>query len=198
MQKQTYSCGNDPQPGDVVEVVTMDDLPEESWANQAVREKLQKGNNYSVFAAAFGDWICLFNKPEIIWHHPSRFRLLRRAGEQPDYAKMLEEKDEAIRELVKGLRYIEEKNYPNNTPDNYIRNYKNHTKSSLLTLPLSGIKNLLCDVSQLIAGWNATDSEWSDWDEGVRKRVSELQNKIDVYGNVLFAQDYESPIRENT
>ena len=99
MQKQTYSCGNDPQPGDVVEVVTMDDLPEESWANQAVREKLQKGNNYSVFAAAFGDWICLFNKPEIIWHHPSRFRLLRRAGEQPDYAKMLEEKDEAIREL---------------------------------------------------------------------------------------------------
>ena len=108
------------------------------------------------------------------------------------------EKDEAIRELVKGLRYIEEKNYPNNTPDNYIRNYKNHTKSSLLTLPLSGIKNLLCDVSQLIAGWNATDSEWSDWDEGVRKRVSELQNKIDVYGNVLFAQDYESPIRENT
>ena len=75
--------------------------------------------------------------------------------------------------------------------------YKNHTQSSLLTLPLSGLKNLLCDVSQLIAGWNATDSEWSDWDEGVRKRVSELQHKIDVYGNVLFAQDYESPILEN-
>lgn len=99
MQKQTYSCGNDPQPGDVVEVVTMDDLPEESWWNQAITEKLQKEKHYSVFAVAFGDWICLFNKPEIIWHHPSRFRLLRRAGEQPDYAKMLEEKDEAIREL---------------------------------------------------------------------------------------------------
>ena len=89
-----YSCGNDPQPGDVVEVVTMEDLPEESWWNQAITEKLQKEKHYSVFAVAFGDWICLFNKPEIIWHHPSRFRLIRRAGEQPqpDMAKLIEEK----------------------------------------------------------------------------------------------------------
>ncbi len=100
----------------MVEVVTMEDLPEESWANQAVREKLQKGNNYSVFAAAFGDWICrdwicLFNKPEIIWHHPSRFRLLRRAGEQPDYAKMLEEKEREIaglKQQIDNIRFEKE------------------------------------------------------------------------------------------
>lgn len=91
MQKQTYSCGNDPQPGDVVEVVTMDDLPEESWWNQAITEKLQKGKHYSVFAVAFGDWICLFNKPEIIWHHPSRFRLIRRAGETDNKRNIFEE-----------------------------------------------------------------------------------------------------------
>lgn len=96
-----YSCGNDPQPGDVVEVVTMEDLPEESWWNQAITEKLQKEKHYSVFAVAFGDWICLFNKPEIIWHHPSRFRLIHRAGEQPqpDMAKLLEEKEREIERL---------------------------------------------------------------------------------------------------
>jgi len=106
-----YSCGNDPQPGDVVEVVTMEDLPEESWWNQAITEKLQKEKHYSVFAAAFGDWICLFNKPEIIWHHPSRFRLLRRAGEQPDYAKMLEEKEREIaglKQQIDNIRFEKE------------------------------------------------------------------------------------------
>lgn len=86
-----YSCGNDPQPGDVVEVVTMEDLPEESWWNQAITEKLQKEKHYSVFAVAFGDWICLFNKPEIIWHHPSRFRLIRRAGETDNKRNIFEE-----------------------------------------------------------------------------------------------------------
>ena len=98
-----YSCGNDPQPGDVVEVVTMEDLPEESWWNQAITEKLQKEKHYSVFAVAFGDWICLFNKPEIIWHHPSRFRLIRRAGEQPQPG------DEEVRTPIQDALYATSK-----------------------------------------------------------------------------------------
>ncbi len=34
------------------------------------------------------------------------------------------------------------------------------------------LKNLLTDVAQLMDGWH-TDSAWSEWDEQVRKRVSE-------------------------
>ena len=47
------------------------------------------------------------------------------------------------------------------------------------SLPLSELKDLLCEVSQLIAGWNATEAQWSKWDEEVKQKVYELQVKID-------------------
>ena len=46
-------------------------------------------------------------------------------------------------------------------------------------LQLSELKNLLCNVSQLIQGWNATEAEWTEWDKEVQSKVHELQNKID-------------------
>lgn len=47
------------------------------------------------------------------------------------------------------------------------------------SLPLSELKNLLCNVSQLIQGWNATEAEWTEWDKEVQTKVHELQVKID-------------------
>jgi len=71
-----YSCGNDPQPGDVV-----------------VREKLSQlisrtdmGGNQKL------DWLISF--------------ISELQQPQPDMAKLIEEKDEAIRELVAGLEQI--------------------------------------------------------------------------------------------
>jgi hypothetical protein len=37
--------------------------------------------------------------------------------------------------------------------------------------------SVLTDVAQLISGWHA-DIVWSEWDESVRKRVSELLHKF--------------------
>jgi len=71
-----YSCGNDPQPGDVV-----------------VREKLSQlisrtdmGGNQKL------DWLISF--------------ISELQQPQPDMAKLIEEKDEAIRELRAGLEDI--------------------------------------------------------------------------------------------
>ena len=103
-----YSCGNDPQPGDVVEVVTMEDLLPEScnWAKEVglVLNKEYTVNNLSVNDV----WVRL--KGERLLHHPSRFRLIRRAGkperergwtingeqQQPDMAKMPETSREKL------------------------------------------------------------------------------------------------------
>ena len=54
------------------------------------------------------------------------------------------------------------------------------------SLPLSELKDTLCWVSQLIAGWNATEAEWSKWDEEVKQKVYELQLKIDDKKAVNF------------
>lgn len=54
------------------------------------------------------------------------------------------------------------------------------------SLPLSELKDLLCEVSQLIAGWNATEAEWSKWDEEVKQKVYQLQLKIDDKKAVNF------------
>lgn len=53
-------------------------------------------------------------------------------------------------------------------------------------LQLSELKNLLCNVSQLIQGWNATEAEWTEWDKEVQSKVHELQNKIDGLSVVNF------------
>lgn len=54
------------------------------------------------------------------------------------------------------------------------------------SLPLSELKDTLCEVSQLIAGWNATEAQWSKWDEEVKQKVYELQVKIDGKKSVNF------------
>ena len=176
MQKQTYSCGNTPQPGDVVEVVTMEDLPEFEKSNWAKEDQLTFGSKYTVetFDIEDDSYLTIQLKEKMYWQLAPRFRLLRRAGEQPqpdilqaaiklrlhleaekdipktnwkkgdrlelennvfdkntgiafipldlgwkvngveilesdpqpDYAKLLEEKDEAIRELVEDLEQL--------------------------------------------------------------------------------------------
>ena len=54
------------------------------------------------------------------------------------------------------------------------------------SLSLAELKNLLCNVSQLIQGWNATEAEWTEWDKEVQSKVHELQNKIDGLSVVNF------------
>ena len=108
MQKQTYSCGNDPQPGDVVEVVTMGDLPQFEETNWA-KEDLKLYFNYTVEEARVYD-SCNGKKEFGVYlsgckyiHPASRFRLIRRAGEQPqpDIVKLIEEKEREIEMLKK-------------------------------------------------------------------------------------------------
>jgi hypothetical protein len=98
--KNVYSCGNVPMVGDVVEVVTLNDIEGEKL-NWTKSDSLMMGKHYVVSDIAFQDKIAVEGKG--YFHHFSRFRLIRRSGEQPqpDYAKMLEEKDREIAGLKK-------------------------------------------------------------------------------------------------
>lgn len=40
------------------------------------------------------------------------------------------------------------------------------------------LDTLFCDVSQLLAGWHADGTSWSDWDETVRDSVSRIHNQV--------------------
>lgn len=40
------------------------------------------------------------------------------------------------------------------------------------------VDRVLIDVSQLLDGWHCDGTAWSEWDETVRKRVSELHRKV--------------------
>lgn len=44
---------------------------------------------------------------------------------------------------------------------------------------VSDLRSLLCDVAQLLDGWHNDGTAWTDWDESVRKRVSEWQSKLE-------------------
>jgi hypothetical protein len=41
------------------------------------------------------------------------------------------------------------------------------------------LDSLLCDVSQLFDGWH-TDVAWTEWDASVRKRVTEVRQRLAV------------------
>ncbi len=81
--------------------------------------------------------------------------------------------------------YAEQKTH---TVDELFNIFKSKKPSPFLCLPISELSSLLCDVSQLISGWNATESEWSKWDEEVRDKVSQLQQKIEGRRVVKFLQ----------
>ncbi len=53
-------------------------------------------------------------------------------------------------------------------------------------LPLSELKNLLVEINQLIAGWNATEAQWSEWDKEVQAKIYQLQLNIDNKSEVKF------------
>ena len=53
-------------------------------------------------------------------------------------------------------------------------------------LPLSELKDLLVEINQLIAGWNATEAQWSEWDKQVQAKIYQLQLKIDEKSEVKF------------
>lgn len=40
---------------------------------------------------------------------------------------------------------------------------------------LTRIRTTLCNVSQLLSGWHADGTAWSEWDESVRQEVVKLQ-----------------------
>jgi hypothetical protein len=41
------------------------------------------------------------------------------------------------------------------------------------------IEGVLCDVAQLLEGWHADGTAWSEWDESVRQRVTALQKFLE-------------------
>lgn len=65
---------------------------------------------------------------------------------------------------------------------------KNISSDAVLadSLPLSELKQTLYEVNTLIAGWNATEAEWSEWDKEVQQKVNELQLKLDKKEAVNF------------
>ena len=108
MSNKKYSCGNDPQPGDVVEVVTMDDLPELEKTNWAIGD-IRLAVSYTVnearpYASCNGKnefGVYLVNRQFV--HPVSRFRLIRRAGEQPQPG------DEEVRTPIQDALYATSK-----------------------------------------------------------------------------------------
>ncbi len=50
-------------------------------------------------------------------------------------------------------------------------------KRACLTLSRQSLLELLTDIAQLLDGWH-TDVVWSDWDENIRKRVSEMLKEL--------------------
>jgi hypothetical protein len=44
---------------------------------------------------------------------------------------------------------------------------------------ISDLKVLLVDVAQIFDGWHADGTPWSEWDESVRRRVTDLLESID-------------------
>lgn len=62
------------------------------------------------------------------------------------------------------------------TTDSVIKALKIASNSDL---DIDELKQLLSNVSQLIKGWNATESEWSAWDREVADNVYKMQLKID-------------------
>jgi hypothetical protein len=88
-----YSCGNDPQPGDVVEVVTMEDLPEFEKSNWAVEEGLEPNVKYTVkiFDLEEDSNLSIILEGKMYWQLAPRFRLIRRAGEPDNKRNIFEE-----------------------------------------------------------------------------------------------------------
>lgn len=41
------------------------------------------------------------------------------------------------------------------------------------------LRHLLCDVAQLLDGWHNDGTAWTEWDESVRRRVSEMQRRLE-------------------
>ncbi len=41
-----------------------------------------------------------------------------------------------------------------------------------------GLIGLLCDVAQLLDGWHNDGTAWTEWDESVRRRVSDMQKRL--------------------
>ena len=42
-------------------------------------------------------------------------------------------------------------------------------------------KGVCCDLAQLIQGWNATESEWSEWDKQAYEKLVEMQKELNSF-----------------
>ncbi len=45
---------------------------------------------------------------------------------------------------------------------------------------LEELRPLFCDLAQLLDGWHNDGTAWSEWDESVRKRLSQAQAVIET------------------
>ena len=71
--------------------------------------------------------------------------------------------------------------------ENMAKEYANQSREEGSgKLPLSELKDLLVEINQLIAGWNATEAQWSEWDKQVQAKIYQLQLKIDEKSEVKF------------
>jgi hypothetical protein len=94
-----YSCGNDPQPGDVVEVVNAKEIKGEDFLF-IMAAGIKLGNTHTVNDISVNGQIRVGK----VYHiHPSRFRLIRRAGEQPQPG------DEEVRTPIQDALYATSK-----------------------------------------------------------------------------------------
>jgi hypothetical protein len=52
-------------------------------------------------------------------------------------------------------------------------------REAALRAALTFAHQLMPDVSQLLDGWHADGTAWTEWDAGVRSAVSELQRRLE-------------------
>lgn len=90
---------------------------------------------------------------------------------------------------IKLLRQEPNEMYSSETMDKMIDEKKNEIVDIICNgsvLPILELKDLLSETSQLIAGWNATESEWSKWDAEVKEKLNQLQSKINDKKSIFF------------
>ena len=51
---------------------------------------------------------------------------------------------------------------------------------------LNELKDLLFEMQQLIAGWNATEAEWTEWDQNVKNKILRFQYAIENKKSVML------------
>lgn len=65
-------------------------------------------------------------------------------------------------------------------------------RAETLAAALREIAALTPDIAQLLDGWHADGTAWSEWDESVRRRLADWHQQFDAVARQLLTEDSHS------